>query len=340
MSTTSLSSGDINLFEMLKLKGPDGKILEVAEVLNEVNDAVKMLPAFPANGNQYHEGIRDIALPSGEFSYIGGTWGLSKGTEEKYVEQLCLVRSAMEIKTDVLKSQGPQLGKATINHKKRQHIEGLSQSWSNLILKGVSAPNQLAIVGLEKRAPWNAVDNEYTFDIGGSGDDLRSAWLIAPGPATCHLLYNPLHPTLGVEAEEKPESRERDADDSTKHYYCIPYEFMYQGGISIPDQRAVKRLANIPCAITDNPGIDVVNYAIEASLRHNLLARSQWILFCDANLYAKLVRASNAVTKIYTDAKNIWNTDLPTIGTGKGSIVIARWDSLNYAPSGGESSVS
>lgn len=340
MGTTSLAT-ELNLFDILKLKAPDNKgALDVAEVLNETNDALRLLPNYPANGNSFHEGLRTTSLPSGEFSYIGGSWGVSKGTEEKFVESLCLVRAAMEIRSDVLKSQGSQLALAMLNNKKRQCIEGLHQAWSNLLLKGVSVPNQLAIIGLEKRAPWNAYDNEYCFNIGGSGNDKRSAWLMAPGAQSVHLLHNPLHPTLGIGYEAKPESRLIDSDATTKHYYVLPYEFEFQGGLCIPDQRAVKRLCNIDCAITDSPGIDVVNYAIEATLRHNLLSNSQWILFCDANLYAKLIRAMNDKTMVFMNDQNVWRTNLPSIGAGKGSIVIARWDSLNYAPASGESAVS
>jgi hypothetical protein len=339
MATTSLSTG-INLFDILKNKGADGRVLEAAAILDEVNDPLRMLPNYPASGGTFHEGLRDTSLPSGEFAQIGGTWGESKGTEEPFTEALCLIRSSMSIATDVLSSQGPQLGMATVQHKKRQHLEGMMQSWSNLLLKGVDTPDQRSIIGLMKRPPYNAIDSEYCYDLGGSGTDLRSAWLMAPGAATVYLLHNPLHPTLGVSYQEKPETYKLDANDATKHHYIIPHEFEFQGGICIADQRAVKRLANIPCAFTDNVGADVVRYAIRASLKHRLLSGEQWILFCDGDLYGMLVSASNDVTKIYTDSKNIWNTDLPTIGAGKGSIVIARWDSLNYTSASGETEIS
>jgi hypothetical protein len=338
MATLSLTT-PVNLFDILKQKGADGRTLEAAEILNEVNDPLRMLPNYPASGGTFHEGLRDTSLPGGEFATIGGTWGESKGTEERYVEGLCLIRSSMSIPTDVLSGMGKQLGIATVNHKKRQHLEGMMQSWSNLLLKGVSTPDQRSIIGLQQRPPYNAVDSEYTYTVGGTGTNLRSAWLMAPGPATVHLLHNPLHPTLGVQYQEKPETYKVDPDSSTKHNYIIPHEFEFQGGICIADQRAVKRLCNIPAAFTDDVGADIVRIAIRASLKHSFLSNGQWILFCDGDVYGMLVTASNSVTKVYTDAKNIWNTDLPTIGSGKGSIVIARWDSLNYAAGAGETLV-
>jgi hypothetical protein len=339
MSTTT-SLTEVNFFDVLKMKGADGSVLEVAEVLNEVSDVMRLMPNRPANGGRFHEGLRDTSLPGCELSSIGASWGEYKGTEEKFVEGLCMIRTSFSVRSDVLANEGPQYGMATIQHKKRQTMEAVNQAFNNLLLKGVTTPDQLSVVGLEKRAPWNAIDSEFCFDLGGSGDNKRSAWLMAPGPATCFLLHNPIHPTLGIKYEEKPEAYMVDADSTTKHYYKIPHEFEFQGGICIKDQRAVKRLANIDAAVTDSGGIDVVRLAIRASMKHSLLANEQWILFCDGDLYSMLVAASNDVTKVYTNAKNIWNTDLPSIGTGKGSIVIARWDSLNYATGSGESAVS
>jgi hypothetical protein len=166
------------------------------------------------------------------------------------------------------------------------------------------------------RAPWNAVDSEFCWDVGGTGTDLRSAWLICPGPTRVHLIHNPNHPTAGIEFEDKGESREVDPNDSTKHRWILTHEYMIQQGLCIRDQRSVKRIANVQCAASDYSGADAINEAIN---------------------YTQLVLATNDKLKVYTSDRNIYQTALPMIGP---NIVIRRMDALNHASGSGETVVS
>ncbi len=337
MATNTLS-GRANTFDIQKFKSPDGKgALTAINTLTERNDLFKDLESYPSNGGIFHQGLRLSSLPSGSLVNIGGTWGASKGERTPFVETMAIYRDSMEIRKDELENMGAEYGAAYILAEQADHLEGGSQSWANLLLKGNTTPQANSVVGLQKRAPWNAIDSEFCFNVGGSGTNLRSAWLIAPSIKTVHLLHNPNHPTLGVKMEDKGESRLTDPDDSTKHTYILTWEYEIQQGICINDQRAVKRLANIPCAITDYSGPDVVKYAIIASLKHNTLANRPWFLYCDGDLYAQLVLGANDKLKVYTSDKNIYQTELPMIGT---NIIIRRLDALNYAVGSGESAVS
>ena len=339
MANNTLSSRG-NLFDVLKFKRPDAKgAISVANTLIETLHFIQDMPSVPANGNTWHQGLRVQSLPSGSMVDIGGTWGASKTERTPFVECLATIRDSYESPLDVLKTEGPEISKALVADEKINHIEGNGQAWSNLLLNGPSTPTQNSIVGLMDRAPWATYDNEFCYNVGGTGNDLRSAWLIQPSITTVHLLHNPNHPTLGVEMEDKTGPNgiyKVDPDDPTKHNYWAVIEFMLQQGLCIRDQRAVKRLANIPCAITDYSGPDVITYAITASLKHNTLANRPWFMYCDGDLYAQLVNGTNQKLKVYTSNKNIYQTELPMIGS---NIIIRRWDSLNHASGSGETVV-
>lgn len=340
MATKTLANRG-NLYDVQKLKAPNGGAVKVTNTLVEVNDLLKDLPALPSNGGLFHTGARVTSLPSGSLVNVGGTWGSSKSERTPFVEALATVRDRYQCPKDVLQAEGPEASKLLVEDEKRNHIEGNSQAWCNLILEGPDAPQQNAIKGLMGRAPWNAIDSEFTFDVGGSGSDLRSCWLIKPSPSTVHLIYNPNHPTLGVVQEDKGEVFVLDPTatslDAAEGRWDIIVEFMLQEGICIRDQRAVKRIANVPCAASDNPTAELVNMVLKASLKHNVMPSKPWFLYCDGDLYAQLVIGANDKLKVFMSDKNIYQTTLPMIGP---DIIIRRLDALNKASGSGESEVS
>lgn len=340
MATHTLTAR-ANLFDVVKLKAPDSSAVSVTNTLIETNDLIKDLPALPSNGGLFHQGVRTAALPSGSLVNVGGTWAASKSERTPFVEALATLRSRFQCPKDVLQTEGAEVSQALVSQESEDHIEGMGQSWVNLLLEGPSAPQQNAIVGLMGRAPWNAVDSEFTYDVGGTGSDLRSAWLVQPGPTTVHLIYNPNHPTMGVEMTDKGEHfvQAFGSDPSPANLnvvegrWDIIIEFMLQQGICIRDQRAVKRICNVPCGATDSPGADLINNVIRASLKHNVRASKMWFLYCDADLYTQLVLGANDKLKVFDSDKNIYQTKLPMIGP---NVIIRRMDALNHAISDGE----
>jgi len=337
--STLTTTGRGNLFDVQKLKAPDGSAVGVTNTLIERNDLINDLPALPANGGLFHSGVRTAALPEATLTNIGGTWGASKSERTPFVEALATLRSRIQIPKDVLTTEGKEVSQALLAAEKDDHIEGMGQGWVNLIINGPSAPQQNAIVGLMGRAPYTSIDNEFTYDVGGT-TNLRSAWLMQPGATTVHLAYNPNHPTLGIEMEDKGEvfvQKTVTEGIVTAARWDIVVEFMLQEGFVIRDQRAVKRIANIPAGPTDTPGADLINMVIRASLKHSVGMNKMWFLYCDADVYTQLVIGANDKLKVYMSDKNIYQTVLPMIGT---NVIIRRMDALNYASGSGESELS
>jgi len=340
MSTLHLGSR-ANLYDVLKFKAPGAKgALEVANTLVEQNDLMKDLQSLPSNGGLFHQGLRVSTLPSGSLVNVGGTWGSSKSERTTFLEALATIRDSWECPVDVLQTEGKEVSQALVRDERANHIEGNGQAWCNLIIQGPTTPQANAIVGLMGRAPWNALDAEFCWDVGGTGSDLRSAWLVCPGPSRVHLIHNPNHPTMGIEFEDKTPPGglyKVDPDDSTKHNYWLVHEYMIQQGICIRDQRSLKRIANIPCAATDYAGPDIISKARRAVLKHNINANRPWFLYCDADVYTQLVEAADAKLKVYTSDANLYHMALPMITP---NIIIRRLDALNHASGAGETVVS
>ncbi len=346
MATNTLANR-ANLYDVQKLKAPNGGAVEITNTLIERNDLLFDLPALPPNGGLFHQGARTSALPSASLTNIGGTWGSSKSERTPFVEALATIRSRFQSPKDVLQSEGPEVSQMLVNEEKNDHLESIGQSWSNLIISGPegvsggTAAKQNAIVGLASREPYTTIDSEFTYDTGGTGSDLRSAWLMQLGPSTGHLVYNPNHPTLGVEMTDKGEvfvqafgSTPSPTDlDAAEGRWDIIIEFMLQQGFVIRDQRAVKRIANIPAGATTTPSPELINNVIRASMKHSVNLQKTWFLYCDADVHTQLVLGANDKLKVFMSEKNIYQTVLPMIGQ---NVIIRRLDSLNHAPGSGE----
>ncbi len=342
MATNTLANR-ANLYDVQKLKAPNGGAVEITNTLIERNDLLFDLPALPSNGGLFHQGARTSALPTASLTNIGGTWGSSKSERTPFVEALATIRSRFQSPKDVLQSEGPEVSQMLVNEEKNDHLESIGQSWSNLIISGPDDqdPTQNSIVGLAARAPYTTIDSEFTYDTGGTGNDLRSAWLMQLGPSTVHLVYNPNHPTLGVEMIDKGEvfvqafgSVPAPTDlNAAEGRWDIIIEFMLQQGIVIRDQRAVKRIANIPAGATTTPTAELINNVIRASMKHSVNLQKTWFLYCDADVHTQLVLGANDKLKVFMSDKNIYQTVLPMIGE---NVIIRRLDSLNHAVSSGE----
>lgn len=350
-----------NIFDVLKMKLPNGSAVDsVVNALAEQDDFTRFTPAFPANNGLTHHGVRTITLPTGYLVDVGGSWKSSKALHEPFVEGLMTVRSTYEAPRDTFTQEKQEVGEKLLQANRTAHVMGLNQAVTNAILGGgadnrgtTSNPSESGIVGLMDRDPYLTHDSKFTFSVGGSGSDLRSCWLMKPGVDTVYTLYNPNHPTLGVEEEYMGVSEEHGlGTGQDEHRWKIMYEYLITKGLCIRDQRAVKRICNVPCGVGQLPGADLIEQIIYASIVNaptggmmSVTAAngqvselmSNWILYCDEWLYAKLVYSANSELKVYKSEENIYQTKLPMIGT---NIVIARMDALNHVFGSGEATVS
>ena len=352
MATRSVATTG-NIFDLLKLKLPNGSPMDsILNALAERDDFSRFLPAFPANNGLTHHDLRTISLPTGYLVDVGGSWKSSKSEREPVVETLMTIKSAYEARSDTFTTMSPELGKRLLAAEKIAHVMALNQQVTKMMLEGSDAPAQSGIVGLMKRDPYITYDNAFTFNVGGEGDNLRSCWLMKPGIDTLHALYNPNHPTLGIEQEDKGEHRVDGLGTSAdEHAYNICIEFMVQKGLFIRDQRALKRICNVPCGVDDTPGADLIEQIINASIINAptggvmsvTAANGQitdtpapWLLMCDERLYAKLVIMANAHLEVKQSDNNLYRTKLNMIGD---NIIIARMDALNKVLGFGETVV-
>ena len=189
-----------NIFNMMEAFGADGKMLEVAQTLVEVNPIVKFTPTFPANENLSHRGARYDSLPQASYYALGDGVSASFARISSYREVLGILKTRWTCPEDIFEAQGSVSDMNRYrNGQERAHLEGMTQAQTLALLNGAAAANHERLDGILERAPWNLLTNTtYVYDCGGTGSSLRYALMVKPGRDTFHLLHPKYHATKGI----------------------------------------------------------------------------------------------------------------------------------------------
>lgn len=344
-----------NFSDVVKFQLKDGSaITRIAATLAEKDDFIFYTPSIAANAGLTHHELIQTSLPTGYLVDIGGSHKESKGEFTPITESLCTIRSSYSVPRDVMRNCSKQVGMSRLNAEKAGHMMAITQGMTNIMLNGPTTPNQSGIVGILQRPPYTTYDYKFTWSAGGTGDDKRNALLIKPGIDTVFRLHNKFHPTMGVESEEMPMTKETGlGTNSDEHRWMLNYEFELQGGLCIYDQRAFKLICNIDAGPTDFPGEDLVRCIFNAASinrpkggtlqRYNQSGQvveetdSPWILFVDDRTKSKLRDSINNKILVSQSTQNVFKRKVWMLD----DIIIADMDALGYQTVGsGASAIS
>lgn len=320
-----------NLFNRMKTVAKDGRMIEVANSLQERNDMIRDLPTYPANGGRTHQGARVESLPTPTISTLGGGWTASFGRLQPFVANTCIARARYQVPRDILRAEKNPDAYRTLQE--NLHVEGMSQGVANTLIYGNDAAAPEKIDGFCYMAPWNDLDNsDYVYDMGGSAN-LRSVWLLnINGPANVFMIYPDSEPNAGLSREDKGEvlvsASDTDANASGKRWDVIT-EFEWMFGLVVNDQRAVKRVCNIDWTLA-NMSTDLIRKILQARLLHEI--GGTWFLYAESRIFTQLVIMAGDKLNVRYSEDNPYRVSLPMIG----DIIIRRCDALRYISAGVE----
>lgn len=335
-----------NIFNMAQAFTQDGKVLNFAHNLVEVNDLVRDMPALPTNeGNLAFRGARWDSLPAGTFIALGDGVTAQKGTLQSYREVIGILQSRYQVPVMELQAMGGPAEMAKYREKQiRAHHIGMSQGLSNALINGAAGANHEKLDGLFQRAPWNSIANtEYVFDAGGTGATLRSALLVKPGPETFTLLYPKDHPQKGIVEQDKGEEpvtvTTTDANGTSNAVrYDLVTMFNWWVGWQIENQKAIKRIVNIPitfATLTET----IIRKIFEARYIHTIISsmadpqsgnaeyrvEAPWYLYVDPYVFIQLASLKLGRVNVQYSVDNPWKISQLQID----DIIIRRMETLN-----------
>lgn len=245
----------------------NNRVQHFAEVLNETNNLLEDMPIMPSNEMLAYKGNRVSSLPTPQIIKVGDGWDASVVQWAPFSEVISMFKDRAQIPEDVLRIQPNKTEERKMIE--GQHIEGFGQGVNNHIVYGTSVAAEEKFDGLDVRyvtpdasdpvEPTNGTLGVY--DMGGTGSDTSSIWLIQWGPTKTFGIHPINDPNMGIRNRDM--GLQQVSAENSKVRYDFFTEFQMDLGLVVKDMRSVKRIRNIESALSAI-STDLVKKIIEA----------------------------------------------------------------------------
>lgn len=252
-----------NLIDNLKLV-QNGQFVPWAETLTENNPFLFDLAINPANGILSDQGSRETSLPTPQIINVGAGHISSTVRWDNFTENISIFVDRADIPKHVMDLQPD---KAAFRSKvEDRHMEGFGQGVTNHMFYGTSVATPEKFDGLDVRYnvpdatdptdPSSSSADAFVFDMGGTGNDTMSIWLIQHGLDKIKGITPISDPMMGIEKVDsglvyEDTNAAYTAVDARASRQTWRTEFEWKIGLSVVDMRAVARIRNIESGIDD-----------------------------------------------------------------------------------------
>lgn len=237
-----LATGWPTLLDVARLSGPDGAPAKIAEVMTYYNDITEDIPFVEGNLPTGHKSVIRASLPAGTFRLLNQGVIPVKSTGSQIIDDCAQIVNYAETDKTLVELSG---NKAQFRfNQEKGIIQGMWKTFTDTLIAGDSSVNPERFNGLMSR--YYTVSGSATsgqiVDAGGTSTDNTSIWLVGWSEDTIFGIY-PKGTTAGLQQRDLGEVTLLDANGGRYQGYRSYYEF--NCGISVPDYRAIVRIANI-----------------------------------------------------------------------------------------------
>jgi len=257
-------SGVATLIDVLTELAPDGKQLDIAEVLTQQNDILADMHWEEGNTVTGHKDGARTVLPTPSFRALNAGVPVTKPGSTTVEETAALLEDFSQVDRELAIMSGDV--NAYRLKQARPHIQGMSNKMATTLFYGNAMANPLEFTGFAPRYnTLSTTTNKAAANVisaGGTGSALRSIWLIGWGPDTVFGIY-PKGTRGGLDHEDATNASGQGAhgfpaaarllDASGNSYMGYADHWIWRVGLFVKDWRYAVRIANIdPTAITLN----------------------------------------------------------------------------------------
>jgi hypothetical protein len=286
----------------------NNEIIDVAEVLNEVNDVIQDAPFVRANDITSHVISRRTYLPAPTWNKVGDGWAATTGLVQQARETIGMLKSRYQCPEDVMRLQ-PNPAKYR-SQQERPHIEAMAQEFVNTLMGNwssgtltanppeefISYPN----LSSEADIASGAANTSYVIDNGdSSATNDTSIWFIQWGPGKVYMIYPRNAEGGGI--KKKDEGRQLVTGDNSEDLWAYITEFKWDVGLCVEDTRAVKRLANIDSVQSQTYNLNE-DYIIQ--IRNNFKTPGQVYMYCNESVFTQLQILAKDKTNVHWTENN------------------------------------
>lgn len=248
---TALSATHTTLLDWARRIDPDGKIAQVAEVLNHYNEVLDDISFIEGNLPTGHKTTVRASLPTPTWRLLNEGVTRTKSTTNQITEVCGMMEAYSEIDKDLAMLNGN-----TSEFRFTEdlaHLEGMNQEFVTTLIYGDTSADPEEFVGLSPRyyATSGATTSDNVISAGGSGSDNTSIWLVGWSPMTVHGIF-PKGSQAGLQMMDLGEQTVLDSNN--KPYQAYRTHFQWKCGIAVRDWRYVVRICNIDISDLETAG--------------------------------------------------------------------------------------
>lgn len=259
----TLAATHPTLLDVAKRTDPDGKIAQIAEILNETNEILDDMPWMEGNLPTGHRATVRTGLPEPTWRKLYGGVQPTKSTTVQVTDACGMLEAYAEVDKALADLNGTAA--AFRLSEDRAHIEGMSQELASTIFYGNEATEPEAFTGFGPRF------NSQTAENGGNiltsaatpdNADNTSIWLVVWG-ANVHGIY-PKGSRAGL--QQKDLGEQRIGTPTTGYYQGYVTHYRWDCGLHVKDWRYVVRINIDAEDLLSNPtsGPDLIDLLAQA----------------------------------------------------------------------------
>jgi hypothetical protein len=241
MALLPANTGHNTLIDVAKSFGPDGKVMVVAELLNQSNELVPYMNFIEGNLPTGHKASVRVGLPTVGFREFYKGVQVSKSGRATIEDVCCMLEGRNEIDKALADLNGNT--NAFRLSEGLAFIEAMTEQFAQSVIYGNVATQKDGILGLTPRySSKAATSGANIIDAGGTGATNTSVWLVVWGENTVTGIY-PKGSKAGLNQEDLGVIDAFDSSNNRFRAYAELWEWKY--GLHVKDWRYAVRIANI-----------------------------------------------------------------------------------------------
>lgn len=250
------ASGIATLLDVLQTMAPDGKQMEIAEVLTQQNELLEDMVWREGNTVTGHRDAVRTSLPEPSFRSINEGVPITKAGTTPIEETAALLEDFSRVDRELAIMSGDV--NAYRLREGRPHIIGMGHKMAREVFYGNANVNPKGFTGLAPR--YNTLNTATSstatnvIDAGGTGSNLRSVWLIGWNEDTITGIF-PKNTKGGLDHEDATNASGMGAhgfpaaaalsDANGNKFMGYEDHWIWRCGMMVKDWRAAVRITNI-----------------------------------------------------------------------------------------------
>lgn len=250
------ASGVATLLDILSTMAPDGKQMDIAEVLTQQNELLEDMTWREGNTVTGHRDAVRVSLPTPSFRAINEGVPVTKSGSTPIEETAALLEDFSRVDRELAIMSGDV--NAYRLREAKPHIIGMGHKMATTVFYGNANIDPKGFTGLSPR--YNSLPGGVSqagtnvIDAGGTGAANRSIWLIKWDPDTITGIY-PKNTAGGLDHEDATNASGTGAhgfpaaaalaDASGNKFMGYEDHWIWRCGLMVKDWRYAVRIANI-----------------------------------------------------------------------------------------------